>query len=164
MLSLKRSLVGHLVIAALSLPLASCANPLAQEAVYAQTALVGMPRALLLSCAGVPARSAQQNDLEFFTYSSQRLEGYPGGVGFGGFSGGRRGGVGLGFGVPFGGYSGYASTESCEATFTLRNGVVERIVYGGADSLGTSRLAQCYRIIQNCTQEIPNRLPPARAY
>jgi hypothetical protein len=69
--------------------------------------------------------------------------------------------LGLGFGAP---YYGYAQTESCEATFTLRNGVVERVVYGGADSFGAGRLAQCYRIVQNCMQEIPNRLPPARTY
>ena len=162
MFSRNISMRACLAAAALAIPLTSCANPLAQEAVYAQTALVGMPRALLLSCAGVPARTAQQNDLEFFTYVSQRVESYPGGVGFGGFYGRRHSGLGLGFGAPY--YGGYAQTESCEATFTLRNGVVERVVYGGADSFGTGRLAQCYRIVQNCMQEIPNRLPPARTY
>ena len=159
MFSLKHSLVRCGAIIALAAPLTSCANPLAEEAIYAQSALVGMPRALLLSCAGVPARTAQQNDLEFFTYASQRIEGSPGGVGvgFGAFSGRRHSALGFGFGAPY--YGGYAATESCEATFTLRNGVVERIVYGGADSLGTGRLSQCYRIVQNCMQEIPNRVP-----
>lgn len=162
MFTLTRSIPAWLTAAVLAVPLTSCANPLAQEAIYAQTALVGMPRALLLSCAGVPARTAQQNDLEFFTYASQRLESYPATVGVGGFYGPRHSAFGLGFGAPY--YGGYAQTESCEATFTLRNGVVERIVYGGADSFGAGRLAQCYRIVQNCMGQIPNRLPPARAY
>jgi len=133
--------VPTLALAALAL--AACANPLAERAVIAQQALRGMPKQALLACAGVPERSTQVDNIEYFTYVSRREE-YAPGPSFGVFGG--TGGLGLGAQLPLGGYDrGYTTT--CEATFTLRNGVVEQLVYGGNSS---ERLGQCYRIVQNC--------------
>lgn len=130
--------------------LAGCANPAADQAMVAQNALVGMPKQTLLSCAGVPERQAAAGDREFFTYRSNRLISYPAWGGYGGY-----------WGYPYGGWGGYGSdvtSVDCEATFTLHNGVVERIVYGGSSS-GGSRLGQCYAIVQNCLAQVPSQSP-----
>ena len=146
------------LIAAAAALLASCANPAAERALFAQSALVGMPKETLLSCAGVPERQATAGGMEFYTYSSGRIVTYPG----------------SGYGLyddpwwPRYGYRGFGgwpaippevASEACNATFTLRNGVVERVVYGGHSSRGTE-LGQCYNIVQNCLALVP---PPASA-
>lgn len=130
--------------------LTGCANPRVDRALEAQASLVGLPKDALLSCAGVPERTASAEGLEFFTYSSERLVSYPS-PGFGYWPLRSRSAFGYPFGYPFGYSSYYADirTYSCEATFTLRNGVVERVVYGGAAD-GASRLSQCYTIVDNC--------------
>lgn len=130
--------------------LGGCANPAADQAMIAQNALIGMPKQTLLSCAGVPERQATAGDREFFTYRSNRLYSYPSWGGYGGY-----------WGYPYGAWGGYGydvRSVDCEATFTLRGGVVERIIYGGSSSGGT-RLGQCYAIIQNCLTQIPSQSP-----
>lgn len=134
---------------------AACANPAADQAMYAQNALIGMPKQTLLSCAGVPERQATAGNLEYFTYRSGRLISYPGWGGYGGYWGPGPYGYGYGYGWP----SDVTSVD-CQATFTLRNGVVERVVYGGSSG-GTSRLGQCYAIVQNCLALVPQQTPPA---
>lgn len=138
--------------------LAACANPSADQALFAQSALVGMPKQTLLACAGVPERQAAVNNLEYFTYRSGRIVSYPGStVGlYGGHWGPR---YGYGFGWPVYAAPDIASID-CDATFTLRNGVVERIVYGGSSG-GSSRLGQCYAIVQNCLAMVPQQTAPA---
>ncbi len=130
----------------------ACANPAAEQAMYAQNALVGMPKQTLLSCAGVPNRVAVEGNREYFTYISNRLVSYPAWGGYGGY-----------WGRPYGygyGWPGYYATDvysvDCQATFTLRNGVVDQVVYGGA-SYGSSRLGQCYAIVQNCLAQVPQQ-------
>lgn len=136
---------------------AACASPAADNAMFAQDALIGLPKQTLLSCAGVPNRQATAGDREFFTYNSSRLVSYPAWGGYGGY-----------WGAPYGwgGWPGYYAADvysvDCEATFTLRNGVVERIVYGGA-SYGSSRLGQCYAIVQNCLAQVQQRAAPPNA-
>lgn len=127
--------------------LAACANPRADQALAAQRTLVGMSKQDLLSCAGVPDRSATINNIDYFTYSSRRTVAYSTGPAFWGSRYGYPG-WGYGFGFPY--YDAYdLRTYDCDATFTLRNGLVERVVYGG-DVDGASRLGQCYAIVENC--------------
>ena len=127
--------------------LAGCAHPEADAALDAQQKLVGMPRHVLLSCAGVPARSVQDGELEFFTYSNSRTSARSTAtVGFGGGFGG--GPWGYGFGYPLS--STTVDEVACETTVTLRRGQVERIVYGGNGPRGPGRLTQCYRVVENC--------------
>jgi hypothetical protein len=134
--------------------LAACANPAADHALYAQSALVGMPKATLLSCAGVPDRQAAVDNLEFFTYRSGRISSSPGSLGL---WGGRWGpGFGYGLGGPL--YDADIRSTTCEATFTLRNGAVERLVYGGSPG-GGSTLGQCYHVVENCLAQIPQTIP-----
>lgn len=134
--------------------LGGCANPAADEALAAQTALVGMPKETLLSCAGVPERQASVDNREFFTYRSSRIVSYPSPPPLGYYGGWSRPYYGYGAGWPSYGYE--VNSFDCEATFSLRNGVVERVVYGGATS-GSAQLGQCYAIVQNCMALVPQR-------
>ncbi|HYD32171.1 MAG TPA: hypothetical protein VEB64_15120 [Azospirillaceae bacterium] len=146
--------VPALAALAVAFSLAACANQQADQALYAQTALVGMPKKTLLSCAGVPARSATVDNAEYYTYRSGRVVSYPSSS-VGVWSGGYSSGLGVGVGLPlFAGND--VHSYDCEATFSLRNGVVERIVYGGTSG-GSSRLSQCYAIVENCLALIPQQ-------
>lgn len=133
--------------------LVACANPAADQALFAQSALIGMPKATLLSCAGVPDRQATVDNLEFFTYRSGRISSYPGSVGM---WGGHWGPGWGGWGYPA--YDVDIRSTTCEATFTLRSGAVERLVYGGAPG-GTSTLGQCYHVVGNCLAQVPHGAP-----
>jgi hypothetical protein len=150
-------------IAVFGLGLGGCANEAAQQAAYAQRAFVGMPKEVLLSCAGVPEREATVDNLQYFTYSSERLVTVPSAYGgwggpWGGPWGWRHPWWGAGFDYP---YANDIQTRSCKATFTLRNGVVEKVVYGGATEDGSARLGQCYTIVQNCLAAVPQQSRPA---
>lgn len=134
------AITGVVIIGA---ALASCADsPRAELARQAQTALVGMPKANLLSCAGAPVRQATAAGREYYTYV--RGSSYGGGpstsIGIGGGSGGVGLGLGLGFPLFGGGSGGY-----CEATFVLQNGVVQQVNYPAGGSL-----PECGGIVQNC--------------
>src|SRR3954447_1791188 len=86
--------------------LASCANPDADRAADARQVLVGMPKETLLSCAGVPQRSASIDNSEFLTYTVSSYSGGPTtSIGVAGGSGGSGVGIGLGFPL-FGGGGG----------------------------------------------------------
>lgn len=132
--------------------LAGCAGAeRAETSRMAQTSLVGMPKEVLLSCAGVPSRQAVSGGREFMTYW---LPGQAGGgsgtsigIGAGGGGGGGGIGLGLGFGIPLGG----GSTQGCEATFTIGpDGRVERLAYHP-----DSTLAACEAVIRNCVPPNP---------
>lgn len=123
--------------------LAGCANPAAERALLAQQALVGMPKATLLSCAGVPERQATADGSEFYTYSTGRVVSYPAGPMWPGpwYSP-----YPYAWGWP-GSYSRDVRSYSCDVTFTITDGVVRRIVYGGPDA---GDPGECYSIVSNC--------------
>ena len=138
--------------------LSACADQHAEDAARAQTALVGMPKQTLLSCAGVPDRTATSGAAEYYTYVSRSYgsSGFTpsigiGGGGFGG-SGGGFGGGGIGLGFPLSSGSG---EPPCQATFTVQNGVVTQLVYTGGPTS-----SQCYSIVQNCLARVPAPVPP----
>jgi hypothetical protein len=138
--------------------LASCANPNADRAADARQVLVGMPKETLLSCAGVPQRSAVLDNSEFLTYVSSNYSGGGPTTSFGVARGSGGSGVGIGLGFPlFGGDGGYSS--SCEANFTIRNGVVQQLNYTGSSGASAS-LGQCYRIVENCLALVPQATRP----
>ncbi|HYG86059.1 MAG TPA: hypothetical protein VD978_07350 [Azospirillum sp.] len=159
-MSIRGSELRFLRLAGLGL-LAACANPAADSALYAQNALVGMPKQTLLSCAGVPDGQAVVGDREFFTYRSSRIVSYPV------TTVGAFGGWGRPWGHPWGWGPGWPAfygadvrSYTCDATFTLRNGVVERLVYGGAPG-GGSTLGQCYHVVQNCLALVQQQTAPS---
>ncbi|WP_205574589.1 hypothetical protein [Indioceanicola profundi] len=138
-----------LIALAAALALSACSSRQAEQAQYAQQALVGMPTETLLSCAGVPNRREQAGASEFFTYQNITGGGRSGssvGVGLGGIGGNIGGGLSLG--IPLGGGSG---PSGCVATFTLREGRVAQLVYReDADDA-----AACYSIVENCLALAP---------
>ncbi len=147
----------RLVVCGLLVGLNACSSARVDNAIYARGALVGMDKQTLLSCAGVPARRAQVDDAEYFTYTTARLDSSPARGSFG-FSYGSRGdtALGLGFGLPV--YGATVDTVMCDVTFTLRNGVVEQLVYGGSSGV-FERLSQCYAIVENCLLLVPPLVP-----
>ncbi|MEC4595143.1 MULTISPECIES: hypothetical protein [Nitrospirillum] len=141
------------------LAVAGCAtNPDADQAAYAQRALIGMPKQTLLSCAGVPTRQTAVDNVEYFTYSSDSLQTRVGPSYWGGFGGGpwHRGYWG---GADFGPTE--VSARNCNATFTLKNGAVQQLVYGSSTDSPAGRLSQCYAIVQNCLPLVPQQPGPA---
>jgi len=142
-----------LAAAALLAMTAACADPGADAALAAQSALIGMPKDTLLGCAGVPQRQAASGPLEYLTYQAGSITYYapppPIGYPWGGF-GGRRA---LDY-DPWDYYPpvpGDVQDRRCEATFTLKGGVVEQLVYR-ASSQGS-----CAAIVQNCLALVPQR-------
>lgn len=142
-------------LAALALGLAACANPQAEQALYAQQAFIGMPAATLLSCAGVPERQASIDNVDYFTYRSERVTTTP--VPSPGFGAGRwhpwYGFAGWGWDD----YYGDVESRNCEATFVLKDGRVQQVVYGSSTDSPSGRLGQCYQIVQNCLALIPQQ-------
>ena len=100
-----------------------------------------MPKAQLLSCAGVPDRSREDAGVEYFTYEHGQVYDYGGGtVGVYGGSGH----FGTGVSVPL---STRLQSDYCEATFTLVNGRVAELVYNSSRG---GRFAECARIVETC--------------
>jgi hypothetical protein len=91
----------------------------------AKTELVGLSKKDLLSCAGVPTRSDKVDDMEFLTYGSDA--------------------TGIGF---F-----HRSKRYCEVTFTLKNGVVEKVSYSGNTGGRFTEDEQCAYVIKSCMNE-----------
>jgi len=126
--------------------LAACAGngKDAELAERAQTQLVGLPKAALLSCAGVPSRQAVVNGAEYYTYSARpAVETDNPGMGVG-MSGGTAEGIGLslGIGVPL---ATGGTPRGCDATFVLRGGTVQQVSY----PMGAS-IADCGALVSNC--------------
>lgn len=147
-----RRILGAIAAAALGAgALAGCASAEAERAIRAQTELVGMRKADLLACAGVPHRTARTGEVEMLEYErtqvlvdrqvdveespvSRMLR--------------ARGGGGPRFyerqvrewRIPY----------TCEATFTLRGGVVEGVAYNRDRDI-----QQCHAIVGNCMDPGP---------
>ncbi|AWU95257.1 hypothetical protein [Azospirillum ramasamyi] len=127
--------------------LAGCATgPDPEVARRAQTTMIGMSKADLLACAGVPDRQASASGREYYTYVAPPTVAYsPGssiGIGAGSFGSSSGVGLGLGFGVPVGG----GTSTGCEATVVLGpRGTVEQVSYPAGASLSA-----CTPIVSNC--------------
>lgn len=139
---------GPLLLAAMVL--VACAGQRTEVALQARDTLRGMPKAQLLSCAGVPVRVLEDQGAEYLTYVSGRTQGTGRsslqprvGVGVGSWGGGV--GYSLGLGLPAESYE----TRSCEATFRIEDGTVTNVTYVTPDT-GSNRHGACYPIIENC--------------
>lgn len=128
------------LLAAATLLSASCANPQAELALRAPEAMVGMNKGSLLSCAGVPERSAVNGDAEYLVYTRRQtlvdrdVDWEP---------------------SPWLGPRGpllwqpdvttWSRTYSCEATFELHGGRVTAVRYNDRRDP-----TLCYQIVGNC--------------
>lgn len=132
-----RGLIFVLILVAL---LGGCVGPKfhrAEVAERAKTALIGMSKKDLFSCAGAPLRSQQLEDMEFFTY-----------VGGGDATGGAVAVVGQ----PAGGAVIVTHKRYCEVTFVLKAGRVEKINYAGRTGGWASEGEQCAFVVEPCLQ------------
>jgi hypothetical protein len=113
-----------------------CSFQRASLANRAQKELVGMKKIDLLSCAGVPHRQQQSDDLEFLTYTG--------------------GGDSVNVGVASATspstaiVTGKSKRRYCEATFILKDGIVQKVNYQGRTGGLLSKGEQCAFIIENC--------------
>ncbi|MFZ5570730.1 MAG: hypothetical protein ACOZF0_10015 [Thermodesulfobacteriota bacterium] len=124
-MQLSGKLVVILVVMSLMPVTMGCAaHKRAKIARQAQSDMIGMTKAELLACAGVPVRSERLENMEFMTYSS-------GGDSHGMFHRVRR---------------------YCEVTFTLRDGRVEKIAYNGNTGGYFTEDEQCAYALKSCLQ------------
>lgn len=144
--------VAMILLGGTAVLLAGCATgPDPEIARRAQTAMVGMSKADLLACAGVPDRQATASGREYYTYVAHPAVAYsPGssiGIGAGSFGGSGGVGLGLGFGVPVGG----GTAPGCEATVVIGpRGTVEQVSYPAGASLSS-----CTPIVSTCMAPPP---------
>ena len=80
-----------------------------------------------MSCAGVPQRQDRVDDLEFLTFAG--------------------GGDSVG-----GGDTGRTNRRYCEATFALKDGIVQRVNYQGRTGGLLTKGEQCAFIVENCVK------------
>jgi len=103
----------------------------------AKTELVGMTKKEILSCAGVPVRTYEMDDLEFLTY-------YSGGDGtVGAIATGSSPVIGVGS----------AKRRYCEITLILEDGVVQSVNYTGRTGGLITEGEQCAFGLENCLSE-----------
>lgn len=107
----------------------------AEIAERAKTEMVGMSKTDLLSCAGVPARSQQVDELEFLTYLS-------GGDSVGIATGGTSSSTGVGVIA--------TKKRYCEVTFVLKDGRIEKVNYTGRTGGYATQGEQCAFVVANC--------------
>lgn len=124
----------------------ACASPQSNVAAIAPGILAGMPRDMLLSCAGVPHRTHTEGPREFYTYTAGEITAYPA-ASFGISS--YRNNLGFGIGVPLNDAD-VVRSNYCEATFVIDNGVVTQLNYTSSTGTGAARYRECGRIVQNC--------------
>lgn len=110
----------------LSVVIAGCAaHQRAKMAERAPSELVGLSKVDLLSCAGVPVRSEKIDNMEFLTYSG---------------SGDSKGFF-------------HRRQHYCEVTFTLKDGVVQKVSYAGNTGSYFTKGEQCAYVIAPCLKE-----------
>ena len=117
--------------------LTACAGPGAELALKAPETLVGLPKASLLACAGVPERTATVDGTEYLTYRRSQtiidrdvdFEPFPW----------------AGAGVFRPEVSTWSRSYGCDATFAIRDGVVQELRYNQ-----NRDISLCYAILSNC--------------
>ena len=118
-----------------ALCLSACAShQRANVAARAQTEMIGMSKKDLYQCAGVPVRQEQVDDLEFLTYAG--------------------GGDSTTAAIATSRRTAVSKTAHryCEATFVLKDVVVQKVSYQGRTGGLLSKGEQCAFIVENCIQ------------
>jgi hypothetical protein len=138
----RRTPVKHAAIVVVVV-VSACALQRAETARRAQTELVGMQKRDLFACAGLPVRDEKVDDLEFLVYE--------GGGDVVGASTSHASATAWGNTV-----SGNQTTVAkatrryCQATFTLKDGVVQRVTYQGRTGGLLSKGEQCAFVVEAC--------------
>lgn len=124
------------------LVLTGCANPRSEAAARAGTELIGIPKDMLFSCAGVPDRVEQAGDRERVIYVRNSTLTHVEVDNDGIVIGGRR--------LFRPRTTVHRQNFQCEAIFTLYDGMVEQLDYSpGRD------LELCGTIVETCVAVVP---------
>jgi hypothetical protein len=111
---------------------AGCAVERSNHAERAQTALVGLSKAELYRCAGLPDAQERVGDAEFLTYRNDLLT---------------SGGITLPI---IGGGVNFFDSKYCHATFTVKDSTVAELNFAGNPASTFAKLDQCGYIIDAC--------------
>ena len=126
-------------VALLALGLGSCSVDRDKTAEQAETRLVGMSRADLYRCAGLPHREATVDGVTFATYDNQLS-------------------TSNALTLPFiGGGLTQGNNNYCRTTFTLEKGAVSSVNYAGATGPFYAAHEQCSYTVQACVRMIEDR-------
>lgn len=125
-----------LVAAALGSSLAGCAVQRSNHAARAQDDLVGLSKAQLFRCAGLPDRQERVGDDEFLTYDNDLLT---------------SGGVTMPI---VGGGVNFFDSKYCHATVVMRHGRLQALHYAGNASSPLAQLDQCGYIVDTCIEHL----------
>jgi hypothetical protein len=126
--------VGTLVVVALAV--SGCAVERSNHADRARTDLIGLSKAELFRCAGLPDDTQKVGDEEFLTYRNDLLT---------------SGGVTIPI---IGGGINFFDSKYCHATFVVRNGRAEALHFAGNASSPMAELDQCGYIVDTCIEHL----------
>ena len=115
---------------------AGCAVERSNHAERAQSALLGLSKAELYRCAGLPDQQERVGAEEFLTYKNDLLT---------------SGGIQLPI---IGGGVNFFDSKYCHATFTLRDAKVAELNYAGNASSTFAPLDQCGYIVDACVARL----------
>jgi hypothetical protein len=115
---------------------AGCSVARSNHAERAQTALVGLPKADLSCCAGLPDQQERLGDVEYLTYKNDLLT---------------SGGITLPL---IGGGVNFFDSKYCHATFLLKDAKVSALHYAGNAASMLAPLDQCGYIVDACMEHI----------
>jgi hypothetical protein len=118
--------------------LSGCALQRAEMAYRAKSEIIGMSKTDLLMCAGVPIRQEKVDDLEFLIYSGGKdIQGAEVATA----TGDSNGATGVAVGNPY---------YYCEATFVLKDGTVQKVLYKSRRGGVFTKDEPCGFIVENC--------------
>jgi len=134
-----RQRVRHAAPVVLALVLGSCSIDRQHTAERAEAKLVGMSRADLYRCAGLPHRETVLDGVTFATYDNQIS-------------------TSNALSLPFiGGGLTQGSNNYCRTTFTLEKGAVSSVTYAGDTGPFYAAHEQCSYTVQACMKMIEDR-------
>ncbi len=109
--------------------LSGCSIQRSMTAKQAKTDLIGMTKAEILGCAGVPTATTKDSNIEVLSYAY------------------------AGDGKVYSGYGGATITQrKCGVNLTLLKGIVSRVTYSGRTGGLLTEGEQCAFIIQECVK------------
>ena len=134
---------SRLALTLLALALGSCSLERNKTATQAETQLVGMSRADLYRCAGLPHRETVIDGVTFATYDNQLS-------------------TSNALTLPFiGGGLTQGTNNYCRTTFTLERGAVSSVNYAGATGPFYAEHEQCAYTVQACLKMVEDRAKAA---
>lgn len=152
-----------LLLVLLTLSASACAIQRAEVAARAQREMVGITKSSLLSCAGTPIRQERSEGLEFLTFAGGGEIVNTATITANTSSTEMNSRVGSVFDPVSSKVTTSTSSSStsatarsqrryCEATFVLKEGIVQKVSYQGRTGGALTKGEQCAFIVENCVK------------